>query len=163
MGKRSNLQKYRQNYWTSTYTNQYTDDQNPFIQKSRVKGIFNPYDADESALNKRNSMLPSRHDFEANQWEDTHSQWGDYSSMRNSQRATMREGDMFLPVHQVNSLWAENQSDRETDEEMINRLVTKHSYNNRGKKIYPGCGVKSPPPLKSQVKIEQRVLFHEFF
>ena len=145
MGKRSNLQKYRPKYWTPTYTNQDTDDQNPYIQKLQVKGIFNPYDADESALNKRNSMLSSRHDFEANQWEDTHSQWGDYSSMLNSQRATMREGDMYLPVHQATPSWAENAADTETYEDMINRLLTKHSYNTQGKKIYPGCGVKSPP------------------
>ena len=153
MGKRSNLQKYHRNYWTPTYTNKYTDDQNPYIQKLQVKGIFNPYDADESALNKRNSMLPSQHDFEANQWEDTHSQWGDYSPIQNSQRATMREGDMYLPVHQVNSLSAENEADRETYEGTINRLLTKHSYNNRGKKIYSRCGVQSlsfPPLMQSQ-------------
>ena len=145
MGKRSNLQKYRRNYWTPTYTNQYTDDQNPYIQKFQVNGIFNPYDADESALNKRNSMLPSRHDFEANQWEDTHSQWGDYSPMRNSQRATMREGDMYLPVHQVNSLWAENEADRDTYEETINSLLIEQSYNIQGEKIYPRCVIQFPP------------------
>ena len=144
MGKRSNLPKHRETNWAPTYTgqhtNQYTDDQHPSIQKLQVKGIFNPYDTDESALNKRDFNIPSRRDFEANRWEDTHSQLGDYSSMRNSQRATIREGDVYLPVHQANLLWAENEADTEAYEEMINRLLTKHSYNDQGKKFTQDVG-----------------------